>query len=42
MKRVTGVKQYQPKKPTKSMNSHHKTQEYIKGKHPLFILEKNK
>ena len=28
MKKVTGVKQYQ-KKPTQSMNSHQKTQEYI-------------
>ena len=27
----------QPKKPTKAMNSHQKTQEYIKGKSPLFI-----
>ena len=26
------------KKPTKSMNSHQKTQEYIKGKSPLFII----
>ena len=26
------------KKPTKSMISHQKTQEYIKGKSPLFIL----
>ena len=26
------------KKTTKSMNSHQKTQEYIKGKSPLFIL----
>ena len=26
------------KKPTKSMNSHQKTQAYIKGKSPLFIL----
>ena len=26
------------KKLTKSMNSHQKTQEYIKGKSPLFIL----
>ena len=26
------------KKKTKSMNSHQKTQEYIKGKSPLFIL----
>ena len=25
------------KKPSKSMNSHQKTQEYIKGKAPLFI-----
>ena len=28
------------KKPTKSMNSHQKTQEYIKGKSPFFIIEK--
>ena len=26
------------KNPSKSMNSHQKTQEYIKGKSPLFIL----
>ena len=26
------------KKTTKSMNSHQKTQEYIKGKFPLFML----
>ena len=37
-KRVTGVKQQQPKKTTKSMISHQKTQEYIKGKSPLYIL----
>ena len=28
------------KKTTKSMNSHQKTQEYIKGKSPLFMLQK--
>ena len=28
------------KNPTKSMNSHQKTQEYIKGKSPFFIIEK--
>ena len=28
------------KTPTKSMNSRQKTQEYIKGKSPLFILQK--
>ena len=27
-----------PKNPTKSMNSHQKTQEYIKGNSPLYIL----
>ena len=37
MKIVTGVKQYQ-KNPTKSMNSHQKTQEYIKTESPLLIL----
>ena len=26
------------KKPTRSMNSHQKTEEYMKGKSPLFIL----
>ena len=30
------------KKMIKSMNSHQKAQEYIKGKSPLFILYKNK
>ena len=29
-------------KPTKSMNSHQKTQELIKGKSPLFVLWKTK
>ena len=38
MKTVTGVKQQQLKNPT--MNSYQKTQEYIKGKSPLFILQK--
>ena len=28
------------KKPTKSMNSHQNAQEYIKGKSPIFIIEK--
>ena len=31
-----------PKNSTKSMNSHQQTQENIKGKSPLFILQKNK
>ena len=35
---VTEVKQQQPKNSTKSMNSHQKSQEYIKGKTSLFIL----
>ena len=41
MKRVTEmteVKQQQPNNSTKSMNSHQKSQEYIKGKTSLFIL----
>ena len=39
MERLTGVTQKQPKKPTKSMNSHQKkTQEDVKDKSPLFIL----
>ena len=38
MKKVTGQTITARKKPTKSMNSHEKTQEYIKGKSPLFIL----
>ena len=37
MKKVTGVKQYQ-KNPTQSMNSHQKTQEYMKSESPLSIL----
>ena len=44
MKRVTEVRSpcrgqtITAKKPTKSMNSHQTTKEYIKGKSPLFIL----
>ena len=38
MERMTGITQKQPKKPTKSMNSHKKTQGDIKVKSPLFIL----
>ena len=39
MERLTGVTQKQPKKTTKSMNSHQKkTQKDIKVKSPLFIL----
>ena len=37
MKKVTGVKQYQ-KNPTQSMNSHQKTQEYMKSESPSSIL----
>ena len=37
MKKVRGVKQHQ-KNPTQSMNSHLKTQEYIKSESPLLIL----
>ena len=39
MKRVTGVTQKQLNKPTKSINSHQKTQEEMKGKSVYFIAK---